>query len=81
MDTCGFSAFILKGKNLLHYINLFSAIECEKIDKIMQMEEKKPKMKMEKTYCAICGKYRKFKSDKISYMLEKTLVLYFKNIS
>ena len=47
----------------------------------MQMEEKKPKMKMEKTYCAICGKYRKFKSDKISYMLEKTLVLYFKNIS
>ena len=30
---------------------------------------------MKKFYCAICGKYRKFKNPKISYILEKTLVL------
>ena len=27
-------------------------------------------------YCVICGKYRKFEKPKISYILEKTLVLY-----
>ena len=26
---------------------------------------------MEKIYCVICGKYRKFKSPKISYIFEK----------
>ena len=30
---------------------------------------------MEKLYCVICGKYRKFEKPKISYLLEKTLVL------
>ena len=30
---------------------------------------------MEKLYCIICGKYRKFEKPKISYLLEKTLVL------
>ena len=30
---------------------------------------------MEKLYCFICGKYRKFGKPKISYLLEKTLVL------
>ena len=30
---------------------------------------------MEKLYCVICGKYRKFEKTKISYLLEKTLVL------
>ena len=29
-----------------------------------------------KIYCAICGKYRKFKNLKISYIFEKTLALY-----
>ena len=28
-----------------------------------------------KLYCTICGKYKKFEKPKISYLLEKTLVL------
>ena len=31
--------------------------------------------KMKKLYCIICGKYRKFEKPKVSYLLEKTLVL------
>ena len=31
---------------------------------------------MEKIYCVICNKYRKSKKPKISYIFEKTLVLY-----
>ena len=31
---------------------------------------------MKKLYCVICGKYRKFEKPKISYIIEKTLVLY-----
>ena len=30
---------------------------------------------MKKIYCIICGKYGKFEKPKISYLLEKTLVL------
>ena len=30
---------------------------------------------MEKIYCVISGKYRKFKKPKISYIFEKTLAL------
>ena len=30
---------------------------------------------MGKLYCVICGKYRKLEKPKISYLLEKTLVL------
>ena len=30
---------------------------------------------MKKLYCVICGKYRKFEKTKLSYILEKTLVL------
>ena len=30
---------------------------------------------MKKLYCVICGKYRKFEKAKISYILEKILVL------
>ena len=30
---------------------------------------------MKKLYCVICGKYRKFKKPKISYIFEKALVL------
>ena len=30
---------------------------------------------MEKLYCVICSKYRKFEKAKISYIFEKTLVL------
>ena len=31
---------------------------------------------MKKLYCIICGKYRKFEKSKISYLLEKRLVLF-----
>ena len=31
--------------------------------------------RMKILYCVICGKYRKFEKPKISYLLEKTLVL------
>ena len=30
---------------------------------------------MKKLYCLICGKYRKFEKPKISYILEKIIVL------
>ena len=30
---------------------------------------------IKKLFCVICGKYRRFKKPKISYLLEKTLVL------
>ena len=30
---------------------------------------------MEKLYCVVCGKYKKFEKPKISSILEKTLVL------
>ena len=30
---------------------------------------------MKKLYCVICGKYEKFEKPKISYLLEKALVL------
>ena len=30
---------------------------------------------MKNLYCIICGKYRKFEKPKISYLLEKILVL------
>ena len=30
---------------------------------------------MKKLYCIICGKYREFEKSKMSYLLEKTLLL------
>ena len=30
---------------------------------------------MKKSFCVICGKYRKFEKHKISYLLQKRLVL------
>ena len=30
---------------------------------------------MKKSYCVICGKYRKFEKPEILYLLEKTLAL------
>ena len=30
---------------------------------------------MKKTYCVICGKYRKFKKPKTSYIFEKNIFL------
>ena len=30
---------------------------------------------MKKIYCVVCGKFKKFKNPKLSYILQKTLVL------
>ena len=30
---------------------------------------------MKKIYCVICGKYRKFKNQKISYIFRKKIIL------
>ena len=32
---------------------------------------------MKKIYCVVCGKHKKFKNPKISYILGKTLALLF----
>ena len=53
----GFIDFMLKGKSLLEYTNLFSANNYEKNDE----------------YFVNCIKYRKCKKPKISYLLEKAL--------
>ena len=65
-----FIDFMLKGKSLLDYTNLFSPNDYETNDKIFSITKK-----IKKSYCVICGKYRKFEKPKISYLLEKTLVI------
>ena len=54
-----FINFMLKGKSLLEYANLFSPNEYKKNDKIilkyLQYQKKKTKL-----YCIICCKYKKF---------------------
>ena len=67
----GFIDFMLKGKSLLEYTNLFSPNDYERNDKIIFSITKKMKI----LYCVICGKYRKLEKPKTSYLLEKTLVL------
>ena len=62
----GFIDFMLKGQSLFEYANSFSPNDYGMI-----MEFKRWK----KLYCVTCGKYRKFEKHKISYFLEKTLVL------
>ena len=71
----GFIYFMLKGKSLLEYTNLFSSNDYEKNDKIIFTKIFLITKKMKKTYCVICSKYRKFEKPKILYFLEKTLVL------
>ena len=68
----GFFDFMLKGKSLLDYTNLFSPNEYEKNDKMIL---KYLRFKVIKKYCVICCKYRKFKNCKILNVFEKTLVL------
>ena len=71
----GFIDFMLKGKTLLDYTNLFSPNSYEKNDKIILKHFQELK-KMNEIYCVICGKYRKFEKPEMSYILEKTLVLF-----
>ena len=65
-----FIDFMLKGKSLLEYTNLFSPSEYEKNDKIILKYFEKI-FKMKKIYCAVCRKYKKSKNPKISYILKK----------
>ena len=68
--------FMLKGKSLLYYTNLFSPNDYGKNDKnntkIFTITKK-----MKKLYCAVCGKYRKFGKPEISYVLEKHSSFYY----
>ena len=56
---------MLKGESLLDYINLLSPNDYENNNKKYK-KMKNEKKKMKKTYCVICGKYRKFEKRKIS---------------
>ena len=57
---------------MLNYTNLVSPNDYEKkyITKIFSITKK-----IKKLYSVICSMYRKFKKSKISYLLQKTLVL------
>ena len=61
----GFINFMLKGKSLLDYTNLFSTNDCEKINNTKILFYSITKW-MKKSYCIICGKFRKFKKPKMS---------------
>ena len=57
---------------MLEYTNLFSPSEYEKM---IKQYFKILKVKIKNIYCIVCGKYKKFKNSKISYSLDKILVL------
>ena len=55
-----FTDFMLKGRGLLDYTNLFSPSKHENNDNLILNYLQKLKKLMKKIYCIICGKYRKF---------------------
>ena len=61
---------MLKVRNLLDYTNLLSPNDYEKNDKLTFSTIFNNILN-----CAICGRYRNFEKPKISYPLEKTLVI------
>ena len=68
-----FIDFMLKSKSLIDYTDSFLLMIMKimiKYSKIFSITKK-----MKKLYCVACNKYRKFEKPKISYVLEKTLVL------
>ena len=69
-----FIDFKLNGKSLLDYTNFFSPNEY-KINKKNNTKIFLVTKKMKKLYCIICGKYGKVEKPKMSYFLEKTLIL------
>ena len=72
----GFIDFMLKGKSLLDYANLFSSKEYEKYDKLIpKIFQKLKRLRWKKVYCVTFGKYIKFKNPKILYIFEKSLVI------
>ena len=60
-------------KGLLDWKNLFSPYCDEENDKIILKYFRK--LKEQKQHCVVFRKNRKFEKPKISYLLEKTLVL------
>ena len=75
---CGYSHvwfidFLLKGKSLFDSANLLSPNDYQKNNTKIFSAIKK----MNKLYCFICGKYKKFEKTIITYIFEKTLVLSF----
>ena len=70
----GILDFMLESKILLDYINLFCPNEYKENDRIkIKYFSISKKVKMKKVYWVICGKYRKFKNLKISYIFEKNI--------
>ena len=65
-----FIDFMLKGKRLLDYTNLFSFNDYEKNEKHNTKIFSITKT-MKKLFCVICGKHRKFEEPEISYIVEK----------
>ena len=61
----GLINFMLADKSLLENTNLFSPNEYEKIlnNKTKTFSIDFKKVKMEKIYCIVCGKYRKTKKS------------------
>ena len=59
---------------MLGCTNLFCLTNYEKNDKIISEKVLLTK-KTKRLYCVICGKYMKFEKFKLSYLLEKALVL------
>ena len=68
-----FIDFVLKGRSSLEYTNLFLSNYNEKNGKIILNIFIKI-LRWKKIYCVTCGKYKKFKNPKTSYILRKTLV-------
>ena len=66
--------FYVKGKSSLEYTNLLSPNCYEKNDK-MVLKHFQWLKKMKKLNCVISGKHGKFEKPKISFLLEKALVL------
>ena len=72
----GFIDFMLKGKSLFGYKNIFPPNDYERnVKTIPNYFQKLKKFKMKKLYRVICGKYWKFENPKMLYVLEKSLAL------
>ena len=72
-----FTDFMLKGKRLLDYTNPFSRNGYGSNDKkILNFFQWLKRIRWKTICCVISGEYRKFKNSKISYIFEKTSVLF-----
>ena len=70
------TGFMLNGKSLIEYTNLFLQWDVKRMTKLYKTFTKiflinSNKVKMKKICCIVCGKYRKFKNPKISYIFKE----------